>query len=197
MDKGYGNQDAIGIGGGYYTYSSAQSTAKNAYESWFGEGGCWYRLWSSAGNGGIAGKGGTIRISESALIEAYNGDCITNNDYTTIYYEYDKDGNKTTIVKNAIDVMNENKQIIPSKIFAQEGIRRAVYSNVCYLSEDKKSLYPLVSREIIKNQSSDGTVKNIMILEEQNISAYGQGIGSGAGYIELSNGTYTVDESMN
>ena len=28
-------------------------------------------------------------------------------------------------------------------------------------------------------------------------TSYGQGIGSGAGYIELSNGTYTVDSSMN
>lgn len=31
----------------------------------------------------------------------------------------------------------------------------------------------------------------------QNVDMSKQGIGSGAGYIELSNGTYTVDASMN
>lgn len=186
-DNGTGNQDNIGIGGGYYTYSTAKSTRDGDYESWFGEGGCWYMGWSTAGSGGIAGKGGKIMKSEGSEIHAYNGDRITNGKYDQKYYEYDKDGNETTEELQIVKREGDGKEFYPAKIFAQSGVRRAVYDNDIYITDARKAEFP-ITQTIIKNKTTN--VKNIQILPEANISFYFQGIGSGAGYIELSNGEF-------
>ena len=143
--------------------------------------------WSSAGSGGIAGKGGKIKISKNAKILAYNGDRITNNDYTATYYEYDKDGNKTS---QALEVMKKQNgsNFIPTNIFIQSGIKRAVYAFSTYDSD--KLLNEL-------NLPRDTSKGRICLLQEEHVESFGQGIGSGAGYVELSNGTYKVDKSLN
>ena len=160
--------------------------------------------WSTAGSGGTAGKGGIVKYSQEGKINSYNGNRITedNFDYETICYEYDKDGNlldgtngiseEASVVSYENDI---NRKIIPTKIFIQDGIRRAVYDNLCYMPEKRKTKYGVngdISLERIKNTSSSGNVKCVRIIEEVNVPYSKQGIGSGAGYIELSNGTFEV-----
>ncbi len=200
----------LGIGGGYYSFFKA--LGQGDYESWFGEGGCHYALfWSTAGSGGTAGQGGIVKYSLAAEINSYNGNMITEDefDYDTPYYEYDKDGKyldgtserETKVASVVTFINNPSKKIIPAKIFIQDGIRRAVYDNLCYMSEERKQKYG-VSGEIpadkIKNSSQDGKIQNVRIIDEElNVTHSQQGIGSGAGYIEVSNGTYEVDPSLN
>lgn len=185
------NRDSLeSLGGGYYTYSIVPSE-KKILEPWFGLGGAYSNmiLWSMGGSGGTAGEGGTIKCSENAKIYAYNGDRITNGDYTTTYYQYDKDGNLTGTQANIV-IKPNNKKIIPAVIFIQSGIRRAVYNYSCYMSNE------LLTKYAINRDTTQ--VKLVKIINEDiTVSHFSQGIGSGAGYIELSNGTYTVDANMN
>ena len=94
--------------------------------------------WSdSGGDGGKAGNGGVVRVSKGAVVNAFNGNRITqdNFDYSAICFEYDKDGNlldgnseksieeaKVITIKN-----NESQKLIPTKIFIQDGILRSIY----------------------------------------------------------------------
>ena len=80
--------------------------------------------------GGNSGAGGEIYYSKSENIFAYNGDMITNGDYTTTYYEYNKDGTQTTTklkVYERDDLNGKKIKFIPAKIFAQSGVIRATY----------------------------------------------------------------------
>lgn len=170
-----------------------------------GEGGCWLdRNWSTAGSGGIAGQGGIIKYSSTSIISAYNGNRITEDDfdYSKTYYDYDNNGNyldgtggKDRKIAEVIEFKNEsNKKIIPAKIFIQDGIRRAVYDNHCYMSEARKKQNGVdgeIPANKIKNVSKGNTLKNVRIIDEKLDMPYSkQGIGSGAGYIEISNGTF-------
>ena len=64
------------------------------------------------------------------------------------------------------------------------------------MPEKRKTKYGVngdISLERIKNTSSSGNVKCVRIIEEDiNVPYSKQGIGSGAGYIELSNGTFEM-----
>lgn len=196
IDIGPGNS-GWGVGGGYYSYGISHSNLKDPYEGWFGLGGCclenWNgNTWSTAGSGGTAGKGGSIKYSPDATINAYNGNRITDDmfDYSKIYYEYDEDGNlldgtdgKEKKEARTISFINDaSKKIIPARIFIQDGIKRAVYDNLCYMSEGRKKQYGVngeVAQEKIKNTSKTGSIKCVKIIEE-NISMlhFMQGIGS-------------------
>ena len=167
--------------GGYYTRGNSDGNAELQLGYVGGEGGSsldtvWYS--GNSGSGGYAGSGGIIICSELSKINSYNGDRITNGKYDEIYYEYDKDGMITENVLRVLEKMNGEK-FIPAFIFAQAGISRKVYYG---------------------NWSSAKTLndlRNILFKEEYKINSYVQGIGSGAGYIELSNGTYKVDSLLN
>lgn len=135
------------------------------------------------GNGGIAGKGGTITIT-NANVYAYNGNECTldkyldNNEVNTEYYYK------------------------PLEIYAQKGVACDVYlNNISYFSNILKEKYEkamgctFLWNSIASNYSecvnecitaSQRTIKPI-------VTDYGQGIGSGAGYIELSNGTVSMN----
>ena len=179
--------------GGYYSYCTVKWLSINEeYEGWFGEGGAYVRgIRSSAGDGGIAGSGGTIKYSKNAEIYAYNGDRITTGDHDSIYYEYNKDGNLSDVQAKPVTFINGKKTIIPAKIFAQDGIRREVYNIAEYMPEEDKIKYGVTDDSYYKNTSGgEWDVRNVRILEEITIDSYGQGIGSGAGYIEISNGTF-------
>ena len=168
-----------------------------------------FGCWSTAGSGGTAGQGGIIKYSSTSLIYAYNGNRITEDDfdYSKPYYDYDRDGNyldetngKETKIAEVIEFKNEsNKKIIPARIFIQDGVRRAVYDNLCYMSEERKKQYGIsddISEEKIKNTSKNGIVKCVEIVEEKtNITYSKQGIGSGAGYIEISNVIFELIEN--
>ena len=209
-DDGSGNQDGIGAGGGYYTFFESISSGINGnYVGYFGLGGCWYAYglisgWSTAGSGGTAGQGGTIEYFPTSEIYSYNGNMITEDDfnYNETYYEYDEDGNyldgtdgKDTKVAQVIEFKNDSsKKIIPAKIFIQDGIKRAVYDNLCYMSEERKKQYGVdgvIPKEKIKNTSDNGAIQCVQIIgKELSVTHSRQGIGSGAGYIEVSNGTF-------
>ncbi len=193
--------DGIGVGGGYYTYGRASCQMSGVYESWFGEGGCWYGTrfsdngsWSTAGSGGVAGEGGIIKYSSISEIKSYNGNRITedNYNYDEICYEYDKDGNllgENSEGKTRANVVtfenDKSKKIIPAKIFIQDGIRRAVYDNLCYMSEERKIQYGVNGNILdakIKNMSINGFTKNVRIMDEDlDILCFSQGIGSRCG----------------
>ncbi len=216
--RGPFNSYAIGPGGGYYSYDSTVQPDGSIFDGWFGLGGCWsgwpsFRdqklalSWSTAGSGGIAGEGGIIKYSKTSEINSYNGNRITGDvfDYSQVCYEYDKNGNlldgssgKIKQEAKMISFINDNnKKIIPAKIFLQDGIRRAVYDNYCYMSEERKIKYGVAdeSKLVVRDTSQNGAVKNVQIIEEkENIIHSHQGIGSGAGYIELDNGTFELIE---
>ena len=195
-----------GAGGAYYSYVSRNDFPVRDIDSWFGLGACWCdtQYAATAGSGGTAGQGGIIKYSSASVINAYNGNRITEDDfnYNEVYYEYDKDGNyldgsdgKDTKIANAIEFKNEsNKKIIPARIFIQDGTRRAVYDNLRYMSDERKNLYNVNlpdNQLVIKDESSNKLVKLVEIIKENNSMAHShQGIGSGAGYIEISNGTF-------
>ena len=90
---------------------------------------------SNAGDGGIGGKGGIVTVSQNAKVYAYNGNMITDDawDYNTKVYEYDKDGvrldgsSKDLPTKEIKPVEIVDKTIVPSVIYAQDGILRKVY----------------------------------------------------------------------
>jgi hypothetical protein len=147
----------------------------------------WYR--TGGGDGGIAGKGGRIFSSNNATIYAYNGNECT------------------------LDSEDENYYNTPLTIYAQNGVLRNIYKyNFRWNVETERSysfFYSLFGNTIntgvdtvtIATESRD-TVVNVLVRAEQIINKTNyinpntgseQGIGSGAGYIELSNGTYTVD----
>ena len=224
--NGLGSNDTIGsflgcgAGGGYFSYGKTLNSVTSDYESWFGLGGCWTnhkeslgtlaKSWSTAGSGGTAGQGGIVRCSTASEIHAFNGNRITEDDfnYDDVSYEYDEDGTlldgttEDAVVARVVKFINDDsKKIIPTKIFIQDGIRRAVYDNLCYMSDARKEQYGVdgeISESKIKNQTTNGVVKCVRIVDRnENIPHSQQGIGSGAGYIELSNGTYTVDSLLN
>lgn len=140
-------------------------------------------LSDASGSGGIAGNGGVIKTSLNAKIFAYNGNLYTDGtDYKNglnqcpIYLQ-----NGTKIAKYIYnryggEMYNYFELILQSN---QESVAKTGYKNTKYESISN------VERYITKNS----------VLS--NVDMINQGIGSGAGYIEISNGTYTVDSSLN
>ena len=147
-------------------------------------------LYKDAGGGGwIAGKGGTVRVSKNAKIYAFNG-----NKYT--------DGTS----------YNGGRNQCP--IYAQNGVLRDVYimnswwgmkeyynydffyslfgstiaSGVNTVS--KATGQSSMTNVLVRAQRIDATLKTDYI---NPVTGDCYGVGSGAGYIELSNGSYLVD----
>ena len=179
---GYWN---IGSSGGYYSKGSVRSNGLVAY---FNQGGMWcgntewYRDFS--GSGGTAGAGGQIYYKNLDKINAYNGDRITNKDYTTIYYEYNPDGTLTKEIAKVVQKQNGEK-FIPAKIFAQAGTIRATYHTNQHMSQEECS-----RRGITYCGDASGKTVNVKMTNQTTTekTQYGQGIGSGAGNLEQSNG---------
>ena len=171
------------LGHGDYLNSSNQ-------EPWFTD---------RAGDGGRGGSGGIIRYSRSCSIYAYNGDMVTNGNYDIDYYEYNKDGTINTNSKLKKVIRKDNKIIIPAKIFAQSGIIRETYTRNCGNFDFSKMETTLTKPSIATKWSE--VVKVLATTEKSNNAVTGytnpdgkclanQGIGSGAGYLESSNGTF-------
>ena len=142
----------------------------------------WYRDFS--GSGGTAGAGGQIYYKNLDKINAYNGDRITNKDYTTTYYEYSPDGTLTKEIAKVVQKQNGEK-FIPAKIFAQAGTIRATYHTNQHMSQEECS-----RRGITYCGDSSGKTVNVKMTNQTTTekTQYGQGIGSGAGNLEQSNG---------
>lgn len=133
------------------------------------------------GSGGYAGQGGNIKVSSSSQIFAYNGnECTLKGEDENYYYTplniYIQNGNPIDIyIHNGYNATNRFLKL--SKLL---GV------NI--------SDWIVATKELEYKEYCVKSVDRSMNFEKTN---YGQGIGSGAGYIEISNGTYTVDPSMN
>lgn len=135
--------------------------------------------------GGNAGAGGNIKVSSNSKIYAYNGNLYTDG----------------TDYENGLN---------QCPIYLQAGIVTAKYNyNSEYGGPESYKLFELI---LISNQSiteksgyknnkydSIETSKKYVTKNSvlTNIDMSYQGVGSGAGYTEVSNGTYTSDSSMN
>lgn len=230
-ENGQGGIGTGFCGGSGYFSTGSRSNISSGIPSIGGQGGYAYvksgssHSGDSGGDGGFAGRGGTIKVSENAKVYAYNGNMITNEDYSTIYYEYNSDGSQNTTKALAIREKPNEDKFIPCQIFAQNGILRAVYKINAHWGDKKTNNYTYlynklgstlaIATEVSKASASvageNVLIRNEIIEKEKADPNYVQiksgyinpethefyGVGSGAGYIEISNGTYTVDESMN
>lgn len=181
--------------------------------------------WCDAGgDGGVAGKGGTIKVSKLAKVYAYNG-----NRYTDGKSEHEYNSNTASLYQ--------------CPIFIQNGILREVYKINAWWGTKENYNYQYFNNifgstiapnvDKITSANNIDEIRNVKIREEitenvslkikngyqntnllnkpvndrsviikvdngtKTIDMVSQGVGSGAGYIEISNGTYTVDESKN
>ena len=160
-----------------------------------------------SGNGGKAGSGGNVRYTAESQIFAYNGDMITNNDYDTLYYEYNEDGsitNKVLKVCEKPSIKNENginqivnRKFIPSKIFAQSGVIRATYTT----NSGDWTLSKVKTGVALPNKANNYSELTLITATNRvNTAVTGytngymenQGIGSGAGYLEAENGKFEL-----
>lgn len=205
--NGMGSQDnkrvnSYGTAGGYYT----KATGNQYIDVFFGQGGMWQGSDNSdtanwykdySGSGGEAGNGGNVYYYNLNKIHAYNGDRITNGDYNQIFYEYSADGIKTSTIAPVLNKLNGN-EFVQTKIFAQEGITRAVYSTNQKMSQSDCQKYGVPF--VVESDKNKSQTRNVKIKNEGTCgtTGYGQGIGSGSGYIEISNGVFkSINEKIN
>ena len=184
-------------GGGYFSSGNVGTGSRIDNPSSIGGqgggacGGMPYDLFDSAGDGGIAGIGGVITYSSDAILYAYNGNKYTDE---TSY--------------------NEGKNQL--EIFAQNGELREVYKYNSWwgkLDDYKYDYFTKLFGNSVNNAISSvskatgiADIENVLVRESKTCELSGytnpitsntQGIGSGAGYIELDNGTYIIDSNLN
>lgn len=138
--------------------------------------------------GGNSGAGGEVYYSNAKNIFAYNGDMITNEDYTTIYYDYGEDGTGTSTalkVYKRDDINGKKVKFIPAKIFAQSGVIRATYrSNQGATDLSKVQIEPkpeiATSYYELKNVKATNEMKTEVTgyTNPETPELYNQGIGS-------------------
>ena len=146
-----------------------------------------------AGDGGIAGAGGIVKVASTAKVYAYNGNECTLDESDDGYY------------------------YTPLKIFGQNGIHREVYKTNQWWGTNEapdrstkyfEAIWGVGSLNSDAYSAERGLTsdqaRNILVRDAYNtepikyvLDGITQGIGSGAGYIELSNGTYEVDSKLN
>lgn len=168
-------------------------------------------------SGGIAGKGGDITVSEHCKVYAYNGDFITDGNYDN----QEVLSKVQEITDSSVEVIDRNiegtvEKFAPCPIFAQNGVLREVrYSNIGWTSLEDRGVKFFEERlgEQLSEEAktmTDGTgpenVQNFILREAMETEKIGYindiddsfyGVGSGAGYIEISNGKYEVDPKLN
>lgn len=193
-----------GVGGSYYCYGVAVREGRDIIPQIGGQGGIDYGFYLGA-CGGIAGKGGNVSV-KNAIIYAYNGDRFTTEDHSALNNNCD-----------ASNLITENNKIfVEAKNYAQSGVLRAIYCATTHWNSKPNNNYDYFSKlfgkdcsitgDFIKPTDHDENYKNVCVRQEKIITPLNyinprtqnnQGIGSGFGYIELSNGTYTVDATLN
>lgn len=149
-----------------------------------------------SGDGGTAGSGGTISVSKDAKVYAYNGNLFTDgtsyengvnqcpiyaqNGKVPARYEYISLGSGTATVYNFR--LNSTPTVVENNI-ALSG-----YTNNKYISTSTEKEETYVSSRIL-NINTILRISTNNLLNSVDMSK--QGVGSGAGYIEVSNGSYT------
>ena len=167
-------------GSGYFqgAYGVDQANVDRAVTVFGGKGNQGWHSYSShgSGDGGTAGSGGAITVSSNNKIYAYNG-----------------------------NLYSDGKNSMPCPIYLQAGIKNAQYTYISQGNNVSRWKFLLkqtatkstVSKTNYKNANFSQTIN----INEQlgisgnplsNVDMSKQGVGSGAGYIEVSNGTYKV-----
>lgn len=190
----------IGSGGSYYCLGPSTSLVRANYN----QGGMfsypnsgWQR--DHSGDGGTAGSGGNITYDKMSNIHAYNGNQITEKDfdYSVNYYGYNEDGTlKNTGIPLKVITRSDNTKMIPAYIYAQDGIFRAVYKTNQHMQKEDCEKYKCsffvkggnYHTESVKI-SNERNTNNVGYVDS--ITGITQGIGSGAGNLEKSNGSFT------
>lgn len=197
-----------GTGGAYFENGNCSSKSymsnpeTHAYIG--GEGSkCGDPYITQGGDGNMGGKGGLITTSNVANIYAYNGNKYTDYSETV----FNTDGTTTTISNPDHAYNNGANQL---EIFCQAGILRKVYKYDFYWNEReyhtaeyfKGIMGTQVKQEIdsyIAYNSVAPNHTNYLIRDSTSKSTSGYinkktnsiyGVGSGAGYIEVSNGKF-------
>lgn len=154
--------------------------------------------------GGIAGKGGNIKVSSNCKVYAFNGNLYTNGtnygdgiNQAPIYLQAGCSPARAEVTEIDNNVSGDAKsynycngwhlEIVSAE--KKSGIAKSGYINSIY-SENTN----FKSKKIININTLLGITANTLL---NSTDMSNQGIGSGAGYVELSNGTYTIDESLN
>lgn len=131
-----------------------------------------------SGDGGIAGSGGNITVKSTCKIYAYNGNLYSDgssNQTCPIYLQAGIYPAKYTYICQGHDISYTRFLLSLQEIFTENSSVMSGYSN------------PKVSEKL--NINSLLNVKNNPM---DDVDMSKQGVGSGAGYIEKSNGTYNV-----
>jgi len=154
---------------------------------------------TQGGDGGIAGKGGTVKVSNSAKIFAYNGNKYTDdteyNDGENQLEIFAQNGILRTVYKYDIAWNTAENR---SANFFKNLLGSDVHANIDnYVIKENINLHYETSNLLIREEIVENNIRKIKsgYINPNTNSVYG--IGSGAGYIELSNGTYQVDNNMN
>lgn len=182
-------------GGGYFegpdkslkAYSVNGDTSRKGemYGLLGGLGSCgWLTPGHTTGNGGTAGKGGNVKVSENAKVYAFNGNMYT-------------------------DGTDYQSGLNQCPIYLQRGIKNMAYTydinssfnenNIKLIQIGNGSTSEALSGYVNSYYSDNGVDKNKTIgiaFSNVTIDMSKQGIGSGAGYIEVSNGTYKIDNRL-
>lgn len=144
--------------------------------AWFGTGGGNNNFEHKSGAGGTAGKGGIVKFSNNAKIFAYNGNKYTDGT------DYNNGKNECPIYCQAGIILG--KYDITSDCNISDMITRGEIQLVEAQKSTDKTGYvnsdPNVNENITLNTSEHEITFNLNT----------QGIGSGAGYIEVSNGIF-------
>ena len=156
-------------------------------------GGTSYYIGHRAGDGGTAGKGGNVKISSDSQVYAYNGNRYTDGT------GYNDGLNQCPIYLQAgisparyVVASYGTHDIGPHKTY---GLTNGItLSRTSALDKNKEKLsYVNPVYDNVKQTDKIITMNELL----KNVNMSNQGIGSGAGYIEVSNGTFIVDNNMN
>ena len=132
----------------------------------------------NSGYGGAGGSGGTISVSRNATIYAYNGNIYTDgtpyNDGANQCFIYAQSGKTVSTV------------ILPPG----NGCRPIEGYSIQFVPEKNINVSGYVNPKF----QTGSTTKTFALSETVSITKdmRNQGVGSGAGYIEVSNGTYNI-----
>jgi len=164
--------------------------ASNGYTSTVNE------LGHEPGNGGIGGEGAVVKVSDKAKIYAFNGNLYTDGligheykdglNQCPIYAQYGSSFDKYKYIPfdSIQDWIKDITKTSSATSIAQSGYVNKMYSeNATFASNKMLNI----------NTKLEITTNTILT----NVDMSKQGIGSGAGYTEVSNGTYEVDTSLN
>ena len=181
-------------GGGYFSGPTGRDTSGiNVKDCFGGMGGTSYYIGHRAGDGGTAGKGGNVKISSDSQVYAYNGNRYTDGT------GYNDGLNQCPIYLQAgisparyVVASYGTHDISPHKTY---GLTNGItLSRTSALDKNKEKLsYVNPAYDNVKQTDKIITMNELL----KNVNMSNQGIGSGAGYIEVSNGTFIVDNNMN